>query len=452
MPSNAQMTFHGRYSDGQTAAGKAASIFVGADSLHVTPEGMEAPLHWAYDGLNVSIPLTSRDTHALLTSSEHPGATLFVDSRMFVLAIRLKAPHLGAGSMRWRYARPALLVTAILALITLAIYAFDFKPAKHMASFMPEGMRDRMGRNVMLGLVRKRKECNAPAGRAALDKLVRKLVTASGGQAKFKVHVVDWGLVNAFAVPGNRIVMTRGLIKKAASADEVAGVLAHEMGHGLELHPETGVVRAIGMTAALQLIFAGGTETLGNIGSLLLQLKFSRGAEREADAQAFRILKGAKITPTALADFFKRISTGALDSDAKDGEEDKDGRATKTKGDGTTRKPEDKKSPKKKRKKPSVALTRSLQILSTHPPLPEREALARKQGNYKTEPALSKVEWARLGEICGKDKTGKAAKEAAKGRGKGGDKAKPTKRPSESGPMPDTSARPDALSTGTKNK
>lgn len=66
--------------------------------------------------------------------------------------------------------------------------------------------------------------------------------------------VVDWDLLNAFAVPGNKILLTKELIEKADGPEEVAGVLAHEMGHGIALHPETGIIRAVGLAAALELM------------------------------------------------------------------------------------------------------------------------------------------------------------------------------------------------------
>ena len=79
-----------------------------------------------------------------------------------------------------------------------------------------------------------------------------------------RVALLDWRLVNALAVPGGQIVLTRGLVQTAGSPDEVAGVLAHELGHAIELHPETGIVRAMGLSAAAQLMFAGSAGSVSN--------------------------------------------------------------------------------------------------------------------------------------------------------------------------------------------
>src|SRR6185295_12529611 len=104
-----------------------------------------------------------------------------------------------------------------------------------------------------------------------------------------------------------QIIMTRGLVQKAVSPDEVAGVLAHEIGHTLELHPEAGLVRAMGLSAAAQLVFAGSTGNATNIGLLLTQLRYTRVAEREADVHAVRILKNAQISAKGFGDFFERL-------------------------------------------------------------------------------------------------------------------------------------------------
>ena len=109
------------------------------------------------------------------------------------------------------------------------------------------------------------------------------------------------------AAPGGQIILTRGLVQTAGSPDEVAGVLAHELGHALELHPETGIVRAMGLAAATQLIFAGSAGTVSNVGMVLTQLRYTRIAEREADAHAVRMLKGAGISAKGFGDFFERL-------------------------------------------------------------------------------------------------------------------------------------------------
>ena len=202
------------------------------------------------------------------------------------------------------------------------------------------------------------------------------LSEASKSGKTFKVRVVHWSLVNAFAVPGEEIVISGGLIDEAKSADEVAGVLAHEMGHGIELHPEAGIIRSMGISALIQLLAGGNSGTLTNAGAMLLELQYSRDAEHDADAHALRILKNANISPKPFAGFFERLNkleTGG-DSNA----------SAKDHGQSSSKSTE----------------SNSQSIFSTHPPTPERAKMAADAATYSGQPSLSGKDWKALQGIC----------------------------------------------------
>jgi predicted Zn-dependent protease len=170
-------------------------------------------------------------------------------------------------------------------------------------------------------------------------------------------------------VPGGQIILTRGLVQKAQSPVEVAGVLAHELGHVLELHPEASLVRAVGLSAAVQLILAGSSGALSNIGVLLTQMRYTRVAEREADAQALRILKNAGVSSAALGDFFERLEGKPAAP------------ATGTK----------------------VSYARrlsQLELLHTHPLTADRIAMVRAQPPYPATPARADADWRALRDAC----------------------------------------------------
>jgi Zn-dependent protease with chaperone function len=352
--------FTARWSDGKSAATLPATVTLGR-AVEIRAEGATEPVLWSLHRTMASVPLWTSSQDVLLRSLDHPGQTILVTHPDFAAALLKVAPHLAAGSKRWRDLRPGLAVTATLALVVGAVFALDLSPATYVAGLMPKHVREIAGQQVLTVLTQGNGYCLADKGSAAVGNLALKLKSASGADTTFAVWVVNWDLVNAFALPGEQIILTRGLIEKAQSPEEVAGVLAHEMGHGIELHPEAGMVRAIGIAAAAELVFTGSSGTIGSLGQQVLELNYTRSAEREADQHALRILKEAKISPIPLAEFFDRLA--------------------------------------KEFGEPTNSSTAST-LFSTHPPSPERAALAKAAATYATEPAMTPQDWAALKSIC----------------------------------------------------
>jgi predicted Zn-dependent protease len=367
MPSDAAA---GRLSDGRTAAAAPVRAWLSADGVEFSQDGETQAHTWPYAALRCAVPLTARSRDVLLSLAPTGAETLFVADPAFVRALKVRAPALSAGRQRWHALRPALAVVAVVAAIGFGVRVLHLHPAQALARLMPQPTREAIGRNVIASLTRTRKPCETPAARAAIDRLTTRLATAAADRPPaVRVILVDWQLVNAFAVPGGQIILTRGLVQKAQSPDEVAGVLAHELGHVLELHPEASLVRAVGLSAAVQLILAGSSGALSNIGVLLTQMRYTRVAEREADAQALRILKNAGVSSAALGDFFERLEGKPAAP------------ATGTK----------------------VSYARrlsQLELLHTHPLTADRIAMVRAQPPYPATPALADADWRALRDAC----------------------------------------------------
>lgn len=393
MHSDPSMTeYDGRMSDGRTAASTAVRVRFSDSGLTIRSPAVPHPMIWPYATLDTAEPIRRKASDVLITSSEMTGATLFVDNANFAGSLLARASHLSPASLRWRYVKPGLAVLATLALIAGVVWIFDLSPARSIAGVMNEGTRVRMGQMVVQSMTANRTVCHTDEGRAALDKLTARLSAVSGAQSKFSVIVVNWDLLNAFAAPGSQIVLTREIIEDAKSPDEIAGVIAHEMGHGLELHPETGLVRAIGISAAIELMSGGSSGTLANMAGLLAQLSYTRSAEREADQHALRILKSSQISPEGLADFFKRIS---------DLEDEGEVSPTSTKDEGESA-AKDKDAAEATDKKEKSAFSRyiNIDVLRTHPQSSERRKLIEATAKYDSNPPLSDSEWHALREIC----------------------------------------------------
>lgn len=150
-----------------------------------------------------------------------------------------------------------------------------------------------------------------PAVSAYVDSLGRALAQASKRPGiPYTFTVLDSRQVNAFTVGGGRVYVYRGLLEQMGSEGELAGVLAHEIGHNVGRHP----ARQLSKTLLMQgIISAGGEllksrsqdlgtafESLGGVLAYLKTLKFSRDDEREADYLAVYNLYQQGLDPRGL--------------------------------------------------------------------------------------------------------------------------------------------------------
>ncbi len=140
-------------------------------------------------------------------------------------------------------------------------------------------------------------------------------------------YVVNSQEVNAFAVPGGYVYVNRGLIERASSMDELAGVLGHEIGHVVRRHTVKQMQQqqgaSIGVTLACILTQVCNNEasnTAINLGANALFAKFSRSDEAQADEEGFKNVVRAGISPKGLVTMFQKLiderkaTPGAVDA------------------------------------------------------------------------------------------------------------------------------------------
>ncbi len=116
--------------------------------------------------------------------------------------------------------------------------------------------------------------------------------------------------INAFALPGGRIVIFTGLLAAAENESEVAGVLAHEIAHVTQRHGLGNAAHNVGAWVVLGWLF-GDAGTLGDVatqlGLLTASNAYSRDQEAEADEEGVRTLVAASIDPHGLSRFFRTM-------------------------------------------------------------------------------------------------------------------------------------------------
>ncbi|MCW5980562.1 MAG: M48 family metalloprotease [Bryobacteraceae bacterium] len=156
-----------------------------------------------------------------------------------------------------------------------------------------------------------------PAVVKFIDDIGQALVRKSGRtEIAYSFKVVDSPEINAFALPGGFVYVNRGLIEAAQTPDELAGVLAHEIGHVVHRHGAEQAGRANMAQTGLG-VLGGllGRGTKASVGQMAAQMvttgvfmKFSRQAERDADQVGARMLYEAGFRPQGMVSFFDRLA------------------------------------------------------------------------------------------------------------------------------------------------
>jgi beta-barrel assembly-enhancing protease len=148
-----------------------------------------------------------------------------------------------------------------------------------------------------------------------VNRVGQNLVRNSDAKVPFTIKVIDAEDVNAFALPGGFFFVNSGLILKADSEAELAGVMAHEIAHVAARHGTRQATRGtIANLATIPLIFMGGWTGYGirQAASVMIPmgfLTFSRAFESEADMLGLEYMYKTGYDPTAFVDFFEKIQS-----------------------------------------------------------------------------------------------------------------------------------------------
>jgi predicted Zn-dependent protease len=170
-----------------------------------------------------------------------------------------------------------------------------------------------IGRQLAAEVDRSSKVINDPLITEYVNRVAQNVVLHSDSKVPFTIKVIDSQEVNAFALPGGFLYVNRGLLEAADNEAEVAGVIAHEIAHVAARHGmEQASKGELFNYLSIPLIFLGGIggyairQGLG-LAVPLSFLKFSRGAEKEADRLGAQYMWASGYDPNALITFFEKL-------------------------------------------------------------------------------------------------------------------------------------------------
>jgi Zn-dependent protease with chaperone function len=358
----------GRFFDGKSAAGHDVTIEASGSYLNIIGTDGRVVKRWTFNELQIL-----EDAHppipAKLGSKREPDARLQIEADENWKRLKEKIPRsahskqLPTGFIHFLGYGSFALVVIILAIFYIP-KMFEFG-----GNFLPRSVETKLGRMVISSLVRE-PVCVSSKGQAALEKIIRNLQGGTKSEVNYNIIVVqNPDIVNALAAPGGFLVLFSGALDKMGNADEVAGVLAHEMAHAELRHPAKALVRDIGFALMVQAMLGGGGDT-AKIVSMLNQLRYSRMDETEADDVGQKMLHDAGYDAAYMVKFFERLHEEEI---------------------GKTREYE-------------MEYSDQLVYLSTHPLTSDRivrlQKNAEKMKNQKPKTLLTNSEWSSLKNIC----------------------------------------------------
>ena len=349
------------YFDGMSSRRRAVVLGF-ADQLQIN-EDEQAIAAWSYadirraDSPSGALRVTCLTAPALARLEIRDAAVAAeLISRCARLDENIPGRHGTARIVGWSLAATASIVGVVLFGVPLA--------ADRLAPLVPRALERRLG-DVAEGQVKTLfggKTCKNPSGQAAFTKLVDAIRESTGLDTSIQSEVLATPVPNAFALPGGRVYLFSGLLAKAENADEIAGILAHELGHLSHRDGTRNLIYNGGTSFLIGLLFGDitGSGALIFASRSLVTASYSREAEQNADTFAIDAMHRLGRSPKPMGELMFRVT-------GKEGD-------------------------------------KSLSVLSNHP-LTEDRLARMSQGDRPPSgpPLLTQSEWASLKAICSSD-------------------------------------------------
>lgn len=360
----------GTFFDGITTARREVTVELGATALRMRAPDATILAEWPYGGIEarsapegvLRLARTGSPTLARLEIRD-PKLAAAIDD------LSIPIDRSGRAERRDRIKVVAWSVAATASLLLVAVLGVP-ELATRLAPLIPYSVERKFGTAIDAQIRRSIDTRHAGAafecgnedaekpGRAAFDKLMGQLEAAAALPLPLNPVVVRKEDANAFALPGGRIYVFEGLIDKAETPDELAGVLAHEIGHVAHRDGNRSVLEGAGLSFLFGMLlgdFVGGGAVIF-AAKTILQTSYSRDVETAADRYGVDLMHMISGDARALGTILTRIA-------------------------GTTHP-----GPK---------------LFLDHPDTPSRVAsINARAGSAPTRPLLDKAEWAALKRIC----------------------------------------------------
>ena len=279
------------YFDGKSSQRRAVALSLG-DRLEIR-DGESTLAAWAYadirraDGPSGMLRLSSLTAPALARLEIRDAAfAAGLASRCASLDENTPGRRGVAAIVGWSLAATVSIIAVVLFGVPLA--------ADRLTPLVPDAFERRLGEvaDSQVKTLFDAKVCDNAAGQKAFGKLVTAIRESAGLDTSVQSGVLSTPVPNAFALPGGKVYMFNGLLAKAENADEIAGVLAHELGHLKHRDSMRGLIRNGGTSFLVGLLFGDitGSSALIFASRSLVTSSHSREAEQDADSFSIEVM------------------------------------------------------------------------------------------------------------------------------------------------------------------
>ena len=309
----------GIFFDGATSARRPVLVELSSEGLVVRdPQERAMLVRWPYDELDhLAAP------HGMLRLGRAGAprlARLEVRDPALIAAIDDASVPVDRSGAAERRGRTKVVVWSLIATVSLLLAAVFGVPAlaDKLAPLIPLRAERWLGEAVDMqarrmldkGDASRPFECANEEGRAALTKLLGKLEAAAALPIPLETKVVRRSEPNAIALPGGHIYVFEGLVDRSETPDELAGVIAHEIGHVAHRDGTRSILQSAGLSFLFGMLLGdfvgGGAVVIG--ARAVLQSSHSREAETAADRYGVELMSRAGGDPRALGAVLSRIA------------------------------------------------------------------------------------------------------------------------------------------------
>lgn len=311
---NRYSNYRGYYYDGVKPIRYEVEVTITRDGLRIQKPGHITTSLWNISEFSqVNDPFI--DSEIRLEKGSDIPEILIIKDLSFVEALKSISPDSKSrfkdttGRPKWISTIIYLSIAAVVVSITLYMWVLP-NMAGFIAKRIPVSWEQRLGRGYKEFFTQSFDVCEQEELHQQVERIQSQLLnTISNSRYKYNITILDFNMVNAFALPGGEIVLFRGLIEKSNRPEELAGVMAHEIQHVEQRHSTKILIK----DKSLDIILSAVTGNSSGVGStlnatkILGSLAYRRDEESSADKQGLEMLMKAEVDPNGLIDFFKII-------------------------------------------------------------------------------------------------------------------------------------------------